>query len=475
MHTLELGDILEAIPLAIKEGRYRDADAYLWPALDQRSQNAALWFYAGVLSSLQGRNALSIQCFLKSQELDPQAGQWSNLGGVIRSIDVDLGRKILEIGNDHYPNDGHIMANLCGSYVNEGNPWPGIEYGEKCLGMGGGEKEAKFNLALLYLEAGVFDKGFDLYAEGYHRLREVKSYNPDPPMLTHELHEQLKGKGKKIIVYGEQGIGDELMFSTMFREMKKDYHIVFDCHPRLESLYRSSSWFHSEGHPITLYATRKTDEKNWSVEADAKSSIGNMARFYRRKREDFHWTGPVYKADEAETADYRSRLLRVANGRKIIGIAMNGGTMSTARTYRSMHPDLLKDLLSDDRYLFVGLDYEDMTGHGVHISQTYGEGKYLWYPSIAWAWDYKHQAALIAATDAVVTVCQSAAHLSAAMGHPTYVMTPSKPAWRYGVKGDWAWYPSPNARLLRQIGEDWGPASSALKEALQARFFEKAA
>src|ERR1044071_5382433 len=125
--------------------------------------------------------------------------------------------------------------------------------------------------------------------------------------------------------------------------------------------------------------------------------------------------------------------------------------MSAARTYRILHPQSLHAVLSDPRYLFVSLDYEDMTNLGNYITEAYGPNRFLWYPSICWAWDYKHVAALAKATDAVVTVCQSVAHLSAAMGHPTYVLTPSKPAWRYGLTGEtWNWYSHPNARLLRQ-------------------------
>lgn len=473
MHAIGLEDILKSIPQAIQEGRYQTVDQLLWPALDQRPDNASLWFYAAVFSSLMGRQALSTHCFVKSQELDPQAGHWSNLGGVVRNTDVELGRKVLEIGLDHYPDDPHILANLCGSYVNEGNPYPGIEYGERVKDMAEGGPAAKFNLALLHLEAGHFAQGFDLYAEGHHRLREQKSYDPDPPMLTPELHAELKGKGKRLIIWGEQGIGDEMMFATMFADIKKDYHIVFDCHARLESLYRNSSWFNAPGYPITLFPTRKVDEKPWSVDADAKSSIGNMARFYRRDAQSFAWRGPVYRGDPAETAVMRAHLQKIAQGRKIIGLALNGGTMSTARTYRSMHPDRFESLLKDDRYLFVSLDYEDMTNTAKHIADKYGEGKYVWHPSVCWAWDYSHHASLIAATDAMVTVCQSAAHLSAAMGHPTYVMTPSKPAWRYGLTGEtWNWYPSPNARLLRQTEDNFGPAFETLKESLQARLFQ---
>jgi hypothetical protein len=280
----------------------------------------------------------------------------------------------------------------------------------------------------------------------------------------------------RLLVYGEQGLGDELMFATMLYSAKRDYHVIYDHHPRLTWLFEHARWMSSEGHPITLYPTRKEKDKGWSVEAQAKTAIGNLGQFYRRKADDFPWAGPWYTAPEKERAEYRAHLESIAQGRKIIGLATRGGTMMTARLYRILPLDVIERLFSDERYLFVSLDYEDMTPLAEHVQQKFGAGRFVWHPSIVWHFDYEHTAALVAATDAVVTVTQTVAHLSAAMGHPTYVMTPSRPDWRMGLNGEtWCWYPHPNARLLRQSGDDWTPAVRSLREALEARFFKREA
>lgn len=279
----------------------------------------------------------------------------------------------------------------------------------------------------------------------------------------------------RLLVYGEQGLGDEIMFATMLADAKKDYRITLDHHPRLTWLFEHSRWMSSDGHPITLFPTRKKQEKGWSVEAQAKCAIGNLGQFYRRKAEDFP-PGPWYVAPEKERAEYRAHLESIAQGRKIIGLATRGGTMMTTRLYRMLPLEIIERLFSDDRYLFVSLDYEDMTPLAEHLNQKYGAGRYVWHPSIVWHFDYEHTAALVAATDAVVTVTQTVAHLSAAMGHPTYILTPSRPDWRMGLTGEtWVWYPHSNARLLRQTGNDWTPAVTSLLESLEARFFQQAA
>ena len=478
MNELRLDTVVERISEAIRNENLKLAHELLWPALDQKPDVGPLWFYAGILSSFEGRNAVAYQLFRRSHELEPHPANWANLGGVLRSMGrVEECRQMLQNGLARVGPDADILANLCGAYVNEGEPAKGIEYGEQALALKPDHLGCQFNLSLLHLESGNYARGFDLYAEGAHRHRIEKTYEPDPPRLTPALHEQLKGQGKRLIVWAEQGIGDELMFSTILREAKKDYEIVFECHARLETLFQHASWMKSAGYPITLYPTRKIhgDDTVSGAGADLKIALGNLGQLYRRNLSSFTWNGPVYSPDPHEVRQMRGYLEKIAAGRKIIGLALRGGTMSTARTYRMLPPQVLADLLNDPRYLFVSLDYEDMTSLGDYIAKTHGPNRFLWYPSICWAWDYKHQGALAKATDAVVTVCQSIAHLSAAMGHPTYVLTPSKPAWRYGITGEsWYWYNHPNARLLRQHGSDWGPPASILTEALQARFgFDK--
>jgi hypothetical protein len=63
--------------------------------------------------------------------------------------------------------------------------------------------------------------------------------------------------------------------------------------------------------------------------------------------------------------------------------------------------------------------------------------------------DFADTAALVANLDAVVSVDTAVAHLSAAMGKPTWVLLAFAPDWRWmRDRSDSAWYPA--ARLFRQ-------------------------
>lgn len=69
--------------------------------------------------------------------------------------------------------------------------------------------------------------------------------------------------------------------------------------------------------------------------------------------------------------------------------------------------------------------------------------------------DFSDTAALCECLDMVVSVCTSVAHLSAALGRPTWIMLAHATDWRWLMdRADSPWYPT--ARLYRQAQRgDW--------------------
>ena len=467
MQQLGLNDVIQAVARQMDGGFKSPADRdavseMLFPALNQYPDNPALWFYAGYYFNLCGMAAVAGMAWERSYQLEPHAQVLTNYGAVLKSAsDPEKARGILEKALLQVPYDSAAVCNYTGTFVNEGEPWPGIELGEETLKRGDDNSQTKFNLALLQLEAGNFARGFELYAQGHHEYRDRRTYEGAIKLTPANFE---PGQGKRLLVYGEQGIGDELMFATLLGEASQDFEITFDCHPRLETLHQTAPW----AERVKLYPTRKT-KADWyrPGSQDLVVPIADLAQFYRKRREDFTWSGPCYKADPGRSAVNRRYLEELAEGRKIVGLALRGGTLKTARSYRSLDVFHIKPLLEREDLMFVCLDYDDVTQVMQQVMNTYGSGKMLWYPSITWAWDYQHLGDLMAACDATVSVCQSSAHLAAAMGLKTHVLCPSRPAWRYGLtEDDWYWYPSGVAKIHRQVGEDWSQAVGQVSEAL---------
>lgn len=439
------------------------AQDLLFVALDQRPELAPLWYYSGELLFKTGRHALSNACLERCYALKPDPEVFVAIGGNFRAMNmIEPCRAALGRALHADPKNVAALVQMAGSYVNEGDPLPGIVYGERAVALEPTDS-GLWNLALLLLESGNFERGFDLYAKGSHQNREDRTYalpgDSELPKLTPELHVELKGQGKRLLIYGEQGLGDEIMGSTMIADVLEDYEVVFDCHPRLEWLHRHADFAQSKR--ISIHPTRKNRGEPagrdiGAKDCSAKLAMLDLCRLYRNDAEKFLGKGPIFHAPPAETAKYRDQLLKFAAGRKIVGIATRGGTVSTSTKYRRLPGEAIEQLFDRDDTLFIGLDYEDMTDLQTWADQRFGAGRYFWPAAINFAWGYEHVAALIAATDLVISVPQSVMHLSAGMGHLTAILTPSKTDWRMGLKGSrWIWYPGEHCTLLRQVGDDW--------------------
>lgn len=460
MQEIGVTDVYVAIEEAFRVNDLERVEALLWPALDQFPNESRFWFYGGCVFFKKGMNAVSASLFHRAVDLDDSPHIYSNLGACYRKMNLhDEGLHILKSALERKPDYAPTLVNIGSMFVNEGCPEKGIPYLEKAMRIGG-ERGAIWNCGLLYLEAARFGEGFDLYRQGVSHERAVRAYGlkdgPEPEIMTPELFAENRGKGKQLILWGEQGIGDELMFGTCIPELRKDFNVIFECHPRLERLHRNA-------HPgLKIYPTRKDEYIFWpvtdKVQADFKMAIGDLGCYYRRDLESFKqaWSGGLYHANPSEAMQYRSRLEALAGDRPIVGLATRGGVMQTSRTYRTIRYQEIDRLMTETNALFVSLDYDDMLDIAAYVAEKHGENRYRWFPSVTQAWDYEHTAAMIEACDLTVTVCQSAAHLSAGLGCPTRVLTPIRCAWRYApTEGDlWFWYPDPDIRLYRQDDQE---------------------
>lgn len=365
-----------------------------------------------------------------------------------------------------------IQNNLATLYINEGSPQRALAHLNTALADQPNHAQALWNLSLCYLEMGDYEKGFALYSNGKRAsVRSERNYTNNG--TTPEWD---GSPGKTVVVYGEQGIGDEIMFASILPDALKDCkEVIFECHTRLKELFKNS--FPN----VDCYGTREESQITWMhspdgvplYNVDAKISIGDLGKLYRKKIQDF--PGTRYLTPTPQSNLRAAQILNsvFTDDKPVIGINWIGGVKRTRVEVRSLSLEQMLPILSQDAH-FVVLQYTDCKDEIFEFEQKHGIKLHYW-PELVTAHDYDVTAGLVANCDLVISNCSSVIHLAGSMGVPTWVMVPSRPAWRYRLDIDWMpWY-GRTVRLFRQAHGtiEWEPVVNQVSLALNSLIYRQ--
>ena len=321
-----------------------------------------------------------------------------------------------------------VLTNYGNVFVEQGNPHRAIDLLTEAITLDPSIDMTHYNLGLALLETGQWDRAWDEYEHGEREggMRMERTYGGKARWKG-----PVEEPGRRVCVYGEQGIGDEIMFASMIPDVLKTNEVIFDCHPRLQTLFEKSF------PGLKCYPTRKDSEIFWpdAEPFESRFAIGSLGKFYRRSKESFPGTAYL-KADPLLPKGERLR----------IGISWTGGR-STQRVMRRTVPLSWWESILHNNCEFVSLQYTEDCEKEIAIAEQ-TKGFTIQQFSEAKDREYYKTAQLVASCDLVITVCTSIVHLAGALGVPTWVMVPNRPAWRYQYKGPMPWYRS--VRLYRQ-------------------------
>ena len=225
---------------------------------------------------------------------------------------------------------------------------------------------------------------------------------------------------KKVVLYAEQGIGDEILFASMIPDAAKLCRkLIFDCDGRLEGLFKRSF------PQIKVYGTRvkqeKWDKEDWDF--DASLPVGQLGEYFRPTKHSF--------PRRAYLKPCPIRISQWKWDKPAIGIAWSGGVSRTgARIRRAVLEDWLPLFKSVDA-TFVCLQYKDAQDEIDKFKRTHPEVDLVQYPWATLTHDYDDTAALVASLDCVVGVPTAVIHLAGALGVKTFAMKAESSCWKY--------------------------------------------
>ena len=228
------------------------------------------------------------------------------------------------------------LTNYGSMFVEQGNPKEAIKLLDKATKLDPTVALAHWNLSLALLEDGQWNRAWEEYEWG----SAPGGMRPDRTLGDKPLWDGTPGK--TVAVYGEQGIGDEIMFASMLPDILKTNDVILDCHPRLKTIFEKAF------PTVRCFGTRKDAVVPWAKveQYDYRIAIGSLGKFYRTSRDKFPGT-PYLKADP---------MLRGARLR--VGISWTGGRLSGRVKRRTVPLSWWESILSNDCE-FVSLQYTD--------------------------------------------------------------------------------------------------------------------
>ncbi|HTW35512.1 MAG TPA: tetratricopeptide repeat protein [Rhizomicrobium sp.] len=268
--------------------------------------------------------------------------------------------------------------------------------------------------------------------------------------------------GKRLLVVGEQGLGDELMFATVVPDLidavGPNGRLQIAVEHRLVSFF-ARSFPKAEVGP---YEDRKvmTDDGSYEVrfipwairdgEPDFYTTMGTPLQFLRRSVNDFP-AKPLFAAEPARTAEFRRRLEAMGPG-PFVGICWRSMMQDVKRQKYFSPLDAWGPVLQTKGVTFVNVQYGDCNEELARAREAFGiDIKVI--DDLDLKNDIEGAAALSAALDLVLSAPTAAAAVAASTGTETWFLTAGR-TWPQLGTDRFPWYAKTRVFSPEKFG-DW--------------------
>ncbi|MCS5613326.1 MAG: tetratricopeptide repeat protein, partial [Candidatus Poribacteria bacterium] len=303
----------------------------------------------------------------------------------------------------------------------QGEFQPAVRAYQKALETDPNYAEAHNNLGLVLLLTGDFESGW--------RECEWRWKCPAFPSRTPNFPQPLwKGQDigeKTILVWGEQGVGDRIMYVSLLPKFQQQAHrVLVETQQRLVPLFRRSfpeiSFFRIQDPP---------NSKLLEESIDYQLPIGSLARWLLPDEESFPKNTIYLKACVNKVKELRDKYQQLESDKLLIGISWKSVNKDIGKL-KSTFLTQWRDLLSQKDCLFINLQYGDVeeeinaftaqTGISIYQDRDIDSLK-----------DLDGFAAQVSALDLIISTSNTTVHMAGALGNPVWTLLHYVPDWRW--------------------------------------------
>ncbi|CAO3432542.1 tetratricopeptide repeat protein [Azospirillum doebereinerae] len=320
-------------------------------------------------------------------------------------------------------------------------------HAERTLRLAPGRSDARMNRALLRLASGDLVGGWRDYAARFASGESLARRFSVPEWQGEDLSRET------ILVWGEQGLGDEIMFGTVLPDlMARAGRVIVECDARLVRLFARVL-------PDAVVRPPTVNPRD----CDRHAAMGSVAALLRPGLGRFPSRAALLAPDPTEAARWSGRLASLGPG-LTVGVCWRSSRITADRAGAYTRLDQWGPLFAVPGLRFVNLQYDDCAAELDDARARFGTVLHTW-PDLDPRNDLDAVAALVAGLDLVVTAPTSVGELAAAVGTPV---------WRLSGPGDWSrlgtgvrpWFPA--MATLGSPGGDHGETLAFAARRLRA-------
>lgn len=336
-----------------------------------------------------------------------------------------------------------VALNFAVALHDSGQTARALEMNNAVIERSPGNADAHYNRALIFL-------GLERWQEGWRdfawRLKQPGAhvYYEWFPHIKPWAGEPLAGK--KILIWTEHGIGDEILSSTMIPDaIAMARKIVILCSERLVPLFRRSfPGAHVDALKLPLARSATAGDFDFQV------PLWDLGRIFRQAPQDFPARARTLVPDQQRRDSLRKRYNLRRPDNLLVGISWASPLNQAMGWLKASRLETWRPILEVPGITFVNLQYGDQRAALAQIRTALGID-ILNDESIDPLKDMDAYAAQVAAMDLVISTSNTLVHTSGAIGTPTWVLLAAGRGqiWYWlQRRTDSPWYSS--VRLIRQ-------------------------
>ena len=324
---------------------------------------------------------------------------------------------------------------------------------ERLLLISPGHAQGSLALSIHYFLDEKWSEAWQAYEARFH------TGNVSLRPFSHKFWQGEDLSGKTILIWGEQGVGDEVMFISMLPDIiNAGADIIFETDERLLPIFQRS--FPS----VKFWARESSPAKELnSPLIDFQCPSGNLGRWLRRGESDFPKCHSFLVTQKSTVEKLRGRYKKARS--ILVGLAWQSKNPEIGEA-KSVTLKSLQPFFEVSGVRFIDLQYGDTSQERESFYAT--SGYELFHDdSIDQMKSLDSFACQVGAMDLIISISNTTVHMAGALGVPVWVMLQNIPDRRWLMdRRDSPWYSG--VRLYRQkAADEWGPVINDIKSDLE--------